>query len=64
VLRLRTIYGTALATELALRKQNAEQDIDLAQCLRSNVCGLVIELEEQIQGIVQRLGGEVPEPLP
>jgi hypothetical protein len=31
-LRLKVIYGTALAVELALRKQDAEQDVDIAEC--------------------------------
>ena len=30
-LKLKAIYGTALAVELALRKQNAERDTDLAE---------------------------------
>jgi hypothetical protein len=64
MLRLRVIYCTALATELALRQQNAEQDVDLAQCLRSNVCGAIIDIQEQVQALVKRLGGEVPETLP
>ena len=36
--RLKVIYGIALSAELALRKQDAEQDVDIAECLRSGVC--------------------------
>jgi len=62
-LRLRSIYGTALATEFALRQQNAESDTDFAECLRWNVCAPIDELAEQIQSTVERLGGNVPDPL-
>jgi hypothetical protein len=64
VLRLRAVYGTALATEFALRQQDAESDRDFAQCLRWNVCGPIGELMEEIQATVEHMGGQVPEPLP
>jgi hypothetical protein len=62
--RLKIVYGTTLATEFALRKQDAEQDVDLALCLRANVCEPIALLREQIQLIVKRLGGDVPALLP
>jgi hypothetical protein len=61
--RLQVVYGTTLATEFALRKQDAEQDVDLALCLRANVCEPIALLREQVQLIVKRLEGEDP-PLP
>jgi hypothetical protein len=54
----------ALATEFALRKQDAESDIDFAECLRWNVCAPIDQLAEEIQSTVERLGKKVPEPLP
>lgn len=50
--RLRTIYGTALTAELALRHQAAEQDSEVADCLRVGVydpiADQVCELEDLI----------------
>jgi hypothetical protein len=62
-LRLKIVYGTALAVELALRKQDAEQDVDLAECLRGGVCNAVAEHARTVESIVEGLGGEIPEPL-
>jgi hypothetical protein len=37
--RITVAYGTVFAVELVLlRKQDAEHDVDLAECLRSGVC--------------------------
>ena len=36
--RLRAIYGMAITAELALRQQAAEQDPEVADCLRAGVC--------------------------
>lgn len=63
-LRLKTIYGTALAVELALRKQNAEQDVDLAECLRAGVCDFIADQAGRVRTIVNGLGEEIPEPPP
>jgi hypothetical protein len=63
-LRLKVIYGTALAVELALRKQDAEQDVDIAECLRSGVCNPVSEQAETMRTLVERFGAQFPEPLP
>ena len=37
VARLRTVFGTAVTTELALRAQGAERDVEIADCLREGV---------------------------
>ncbi len=63
-LRLKAIYGTALAVELALRHQDADQDIDLAECLRAGVCNPIGEQAEAVRLIVERFGSYLPEPLP
>ena len=43
-MRLRFILGTGVAVELALRQQNADQDGDLADCLRHGICDSAHEL--------------------
>jgi hypothetical protein len=63
-LRLKIVYGTALAVELGLRKQDAEQDADLAECLRGGVCDPIAEHARTVESIVKGLGGEIPESLP
>lgn len=63
-LRLKVIYGTALAVELALRKQDAEQDVDIAKCLRAGVCNPIAEQADNMRSIVERFGAQLPEPLP
>lgn len=62
-LRLKVIHGTAIAAELALRQQNAEQDLEIADCLRSGVCDPIADQASQIHTVVQALGGELPESL-
>ena len=37
VARLRTVFGTAVTAELALRAQGAERDLEIADCLREGV---------------------------
>jgi hypothetical protein len=61
---LRFIFGTALAVDLALRKQNADQDIDLADCLRFGVVNPAALQMERAESLVKRLGGTLPEVLP
>ncbi len=62
--RLKVIYGIALSAELALRKQDAEQDVDIAECLRSGVCNPVAEQAENMRSLVEKFGAQLPEPLP
>jgi hypothetical protein len=63
-LRLKVIYGTALAVELALRKQDAEQGVDIAECLRPGVCNPISEQADTMRTLVERFGAQLPEPLP
>lgn len=55
-LKLKAIYGTALAVELALRKQNAERDVDLAECLRAGVCDVIAEQDQTIRSLLVGCG--------
>jgi hypothetical protein len=64
VLTLKVIYGTALSVELALRKQDAEQDVDIAECLRAGVCNPISDQVESMRSIVEKFGAGLPEPLP
>jgi len=57
---LRFVYSTSLAVQLALRRQNADQDSELADCLRSGVCDPVSNLAQMAQAILQRIGGSAP----
>lgn len=46
VARLRTVFGTAVTAELALRAQGAERDTEIADCLREGVSvPLAVQLE-------------------
>lgn len=60
--RLRAIYGTAIAAELALRQQAAEQDPEVADCLRAGVCDPIADqiraLEEFTGCSAETLGTE------
>lgn len=60
---LRFVTGMAIALDLALRRQGADHDIDLADCLR---WGLVSSTERELRRtieLIRRLGGTVPEAL-
>lgn len=51
--RLRGIYGAAITAELALRRQDAEQDPEIADCLRDGVCDPIadqIRILEEVTG--------------
>jgi hypothetical protein len=61
-LQLKSIYGTSIAVQLALRHQNAEQDSELADCLRHGVCDLTTKLFETVDTLVERLGTRPREP--
>lgn len=52
--RLRAIYGTAVTAELALREQAAEQNPEIADCLRAGVCD---PIADQIQALEKVIGG-------
>jgi hypothetical protein len=55
--RLRAIYGTAVTAELALREQAAEQNPEIADCLRAGVCD---PIADQIQAL-EKFIGDSPE---
>ena len=64
VARLRTVFGTAVTAELALRAQGAERDVEIADCLREGVSvPLAAQLERlsRIAEHAQRVdAGSVP----
>jgi hypothetical protein len=51
--RLRAIYGMAITAELALRQQAAEQDPEVADCLRAGVCD---PIADQIRALEEFTG--------
>ena len=56
--RLRAIYGMAITAELALRQQSAEQDPEVADCLRAGVCD---PIADQIR-LLEEFTGQSSEP--
>jgi hypothetical protein len=54
-LRLDVIYRTATAVEMALRYQNAENDVDLADCIRHAVCSPIWKQAEKAHALVKRV---------
>ena len=60
--RLRAIYGTAITAELALRQQAAEQDLEVADCLRFDVCDPIADqiraLEKATRHLPETSGSE------
>jgi hypothetical protein len=61
---LKFMFGTAVAVDLALRKQNAEQDVELADCLRYGVANPGALQMERAESLLKRLGGTLPRALP
>jgi hypothetical protein len=59
-LRLRLVYGTALSAELALRQQAAEQDPEIADCLRGGVCDPIADQIGDLEDVIHRLRGGTP----
>ena len=51
--RLWAIYGTAITAELALRQQAAEQNPEVAGCLRAGVCD---PIADQIRALEEVIG--------
>lgn len=49
---LRDVYAIGLATELALRQQDAERDVELADCLRAGVCGPAWDLAQRTNAVI------------
>lgn len=50
--RLQAIYGTAVTAELALRQQAAEQDTEVADCLRVGVCDPIADQIRELEDLV------------
>jgi hypothetical protein len=50
--RLRAIYGTAVTAELALRQQAAEQNPEVADCLRTCVCDPIADQIRALEGAI------------
>ena len=63
-LRLRVIYGTAVSAELALRRQAALQDPEIADCLRAGVCDSLADHIRDLEEVARRLRSGPPEPDP
>lgn len=53
---LRAIYGTAVAAQLALRCQAAEQDLEIADALRAGVCDALGERIDELGDIMMGCG--------
>jgi hypothetical protein len=62
--RLRAIYGTAVTAELALRQQAAEQDPELADCLRVGVCDPIADQMRELEDLIQGLRSAIPDGRP
>ena len=54
VARLRTIFGTAITAELALRRQGAERDLEIADCLRGGVSDPLADQIERLSLLAER----------
>jgi hypothetical protein len=54
--RLRVIYSSCVTTQLALQKQNADQDHDILCALRTNVSESVSRQVERLDALVVDLG--------
>lgn len=57
--RLRMIYGTAITAELALRQQAAEQDAEIADCLREGLSNAISRVTDKLDELVRHYGKEV-----
>jgi len=58
--RFRTIYGTALTAELALRHQAAEQDSEVADCLRAGVCDPIADQVHELEDLILQFCAAIP----
>ena len=58
--RLRAIYGSATTVELALRQQAAEQDAEIADCLREGVCNQLFDEIYKLDEIARRCVKTLP----
>lgn len=60
-LQLRAIYGTAVAAELALRQQCADEDREIADYLRAGVCNPIADQIRDLEDLARRLRSEASE---
>lgn len=58
--RLQTIYGIAVTAEAALRHQAADQDVEIADCLRVGVCDPVADQARDLEAFVEHCRAKVP----
>jgi|SRR5579863_61602 len=54
-LRPRVIYGTAITAELARRQQAAEQDAEIADCMREDLCNALFDEVDKLDAITRHL---------
>jgi hypothetical protein len=62
--RLRGIYGIAVTAELGLRGQGADQDVEIADCLRIGVCDPIDEQIRELEALARNLRADPPEAAP
>jgi hypothetical protein len=62
VRRLHTIYGIAVTAEAALRHQAADQDVEIADCLRAGVCDPVADHARDLEVLVEQCRANAPKP--
>jgi hypothetical protein len=60
VRRLQTIYGIAVTAAAALRHQAADQDVEIAECLRAGVCDPVADQARHLEAIVEHCRAKAP----
>ena len=62
--RLRGIYGVAITAEIGLRGQSADQDAEIADCLRIGVCDPLDEQIRELEALARNLRADPPEAAP
>lgn len=62
VRRLQTIYGIAVTAEAALRHQAADQDVEIADCLRAGICDPVADQARDLEAFVEHCRAKAPKP--
>lgn len=62
--RLRGIYGVAITAEIGLRGQAADQDAEIADCLRVGVCDPLDEQILELEALARNLRADRPEAAP
>lgn len=58
--RLWTIYGVAISAEGILRHQAAEQDVEIADCLRVGVCDPIADHARDLEVLIERSRARPP----